>query len=99
MHPWEDFAETWAHCMHIVDTLETAAAFGVSLRPRIAGGETLAADLPFDPYLADGFDRILGAWLPVVIAANAINRSMGVGDVYPFVLTPPSRRSSPSSTI
>ncbi len=87
-HPWEDFAETWAHCMHIVDTLETAAAFGVSLRPRIAGGESLAADLPFDPYAADSFDRILGAWLPVVIAANAINRSMGVGDVYPFVVTP-----------
>jgi hypothetical protein len=26
MHPWEDFAETWAHYLHIVDTLETAGA-------------------------------------------------------------------------
>ena len=34
-HPWEDFAETWAHYLHIVDTLETASAFGLkSIPPR-----------------------------------------------------------------
>ena len=37
-HPWEDFAETWAHYLHIVDTLETAAAFGVKVKPREARG-------------------------------------------------------------
>ena len=33
-HPWEDWAETWAHYLHMIDTLETAAACGLSLRPR-----------------------------------------------------------------
>jgi hypothetical protein len=23
-HPWEDWAETWAHYLHIMDMLETA---------------------------------------------------------------------------
>ena len=32
-HPWEDFAETWAHYLHIVDTLEMASAFGLQIRP------------------------------------------------------------------
>jgi hypothetical protein len=88
MHPWEDFAETWAHCMHIVDTLETAAAFGLSVRPRAPGGEALAADVAFDPYRARTFDDIMSAWLPVAVAVNALNRSMGTPDLYPFVLTP-----------
>jgi len=91
MHPWEDFAETWAHAMHIVDTLETAAAFGISVRPRVAGGATLSADIDFDPYRARSFDEIMSAWLPVVLAMNALNRSMGLPDLYPFVVTPPVR--------
>jgi hypothetical protein len=33
-HPWGDFAETWAHYLHIVDTLEMAAAFGLHGRPK-----------------------------------------------------------------
>ena len=35
-HPWEDFAETWAHYLHIVDTLEMARAFGLYVHPRLA---------------------------------------------------------------
>jgi hypothetical protein len=26
-HPWEDWAETWAHYLHIMDMLETAYFF------------------------------------------------------------------------
>jgi hypothetical protein len=37
-HPWEDFAETWAHYMHIVDTLEMAASFGIAIHPARACG-------------------------------------------------------------
>ena len=33
-HPWEDWAETWAHYLHIIDTIETAAGFGVTLPPK-----------------------------------------------------------------
>src|SRR6202000_367143 len=67
-HPWEDFAETWAHYFHMVDTLETAAAFGVKIKPRRAKGG-LAAAIDFDPYAAD-MDKLIDAWLPVEFATN-----------------------------
>lgn len=86
-HPWEDFAETWAHYLHMVDTLETARAFGLSLRPRVTQNEPMTAVIDFDPYRAD-LDRLIEAWLPLVFAVNSLNRSMGSTDLYPFVLTP-----------
>ena len=45
MHPWEDWAETFAHYLHIRDTLETAAALGSSSTgPRaVASDPTLIA--------------------------------------------------------
>ena len=85
-HPWEDFAETWAHYLHIVDTLETAAAFGLKVQPRLARGH-IAASLDFDPYGSRRFDTIIEAWLPVEFATNNLNRSMGLNDLYPFVLS------------
>lgn len=85
-HPWEDFAETWAHYFHMVDTLETASAFGLSLRPQVTHG--IAARIDFDPHGAD-FARIIEAWIPLTFAANSINRSMGLPDLYPFLLPPP----------
>ena len=44
MHPWEDWAETWAHYMHIMDTLETACSFGLSVNPQVTA-EGLRADI------------------------------------------------------
>ena len=88
-HPWEDFAETWAHYFHIVDTLETARAFGVRTRPRASSSEALEATVDFDPYAAE-IDRLIDAWLPLTFAFNSINRSMGLSDLYPFVLGAPT---------
>jgi hypothetical protein len=88
-HPWEDFAETWAHYFHMVDTLETASAFGLRLRPRVAQRAELATEVDFDPYTAD-MDRIVESWPPLTVAVNAINRSMGIADLYPFVLARPA---------
>jgi hypothetical protein len=88
MHPWEDWAETWAHYFHMVDTLETASAFGMRVRPRVTKGADLSAAIDFDPHSAP-LDRIVDAWLPLTFAVNSINRSMGLADLYPFVLTPP----------
>jgi hypothetical protein len=88
VHPWEDFAETWAHYFHMVDTLETAGAFGLRLRPKVSMGAELATVIDFDPHAAS-IGRIVMAWLPITFAANSINRSMGLNDLYPFVLTPP----------
>ena len=87
IHPWEDFAETWAHYLHMVDTLETANAFGIRVRPRVANGDGLTAVVNFDPHSAR-IERILDAWLPLTFAMNSINRSMGLPDLYPFVLPP-----------
>jgi hypothetical protein len=86
-HPWEDFAETWAHYFHIVDTLETARAFGVSTQPRVASAASLDSPVDFDPYGA-GVDQLIEAWLPLTFAINSINRSMGLNDLYPFTIGP-----------
>jgi len=90
MHAWEDFAETWAHYMHLVDTLETAAAFSLSTRPRVAEGDELDASVDFDPYRTQPFDRLVESWMPLTIALNSLNRSMGQPDLYPFVLSTPA---------
>jgi hypothetical protein len=84
-HPWEDFAEIWAHYFHMVDTLETANAFGLAVQPKLSKGMTARVD--FDPLHAD-IDRIIEVWLPLTFAVNSINRGMGVPDLYPFVLSP-----------
>jgi hypothetical protein len=89
-HPWEDFAETFAHYLHIVDTLETAHAFGMAVRPRTQHGGEIGADMDFDPYRAGTMERIIEAWLPLAFAVNSLNRSMGQHDLYPFVLSPPA---------
>jgi hypothetical protein len=86
-HPWEDFAETWAHYLHIVDTLETASAFGLKVKPRRARG-ALAAAIDFDPYKTGRMDKLIDAWLPIEFATNSMNRSMGLTDLYPFLLSP-----------
>jgi hypothetical protein len=71
-HPWEDFAETWAHLFHMVDTLETANAFGLVVKPKLSQG--LAASIDFDPHRA-ALDRLVEAWLPLTFAVNSINGS------------------------
>ena len=86
MHPWEDFAETWAHYLHIVDTLETAGAFALKIQPRLARGH-IAAAIDFDPYVTRPFAPIIESWLPVEFATNSLNRSMGLNDLYPFLLS------------
>jgi hypothetical protein len=86
-HPWEDFAECFAHYLHIVDTLETARAFGIAIDPR--GHEEMAAEVDFQPYRAKDAEQLASAWIPLSVAINAIQRSMGQPDSYPFVLSPP----------
>ena len=87
-HPHEDWAETFAHYLHMIDTLETAYAFGLRIRPRAGRDGNLAASITFDPYNQVDFDTIIEAWLPTTFAVNSINRSMGIDDLYPFVISP-----------
>lgn len=81
MHPWEDWAETWAHYLHLVDTLETAKSHGLSLRsPGTPTGKPLATEtVTFQDY-----DSLRTGWHAVTLALNDLNRSMGMKDVYPF---------------
>ncbi len=88
-HPWEDFAETWAHYLHIVDTLEMARAFGLYVHPRLAEPGELDAHVTFDPYLAREPSALIETWLPLSNALNSLNRTMGLQDIYPFILSPP----------
>ena len=91
-HPWEDFAETWAHYLHLVDTTEMASAFGVRLRPRVdpSVGQVgeLTARLDFDPYAVNSIDDLVDNWIPLASLINNLNRAVGQHDAYPFVLTP-----------
>jgi hypothetical protein len=86
-HPWEDFAETWAHYFHILDTLETGGSFGIVLSPRLDQDQVLSTSLDFDVYAAD-MATLATAWVALSSALNSFNRSMGLVDPYPFVLSP-----------
>ena len=91
MHPWEDWAETWAHYMHVVDSLGTALGYGVNLdrdegRVQAFGHDDLHA--PDDPF-ANRFLHLLNAWLRMTLLLNELARSMGQPDFYPFVMSRP----------
>ncbi|WP_309387855.1 zinc-binding metallopeptidase family protein [Cerasicoccus frondis] len=88
MHPWEDWAETWAHYLHLVDTLETAYSFGMSLDAELSPPASVKMEADFDPYDQPDFEPILQATLPITFAVNSLNRGMGQPDLYPFVLPP-----------
>jgi hypothetical protein len=87
-HPWEDFAETWAHYLHIVDTLEMARAFGMHVNPPLAKEGELEAEVDFQPYRAPDVTILIDTWIPLSNALNALNRTMGQPHVYPFILSP-----------
>ena len=88
VHPWEDWAETWAQYLHMVDTLETAHACGLSLQPR-RRDEPSAPTMPqpVSPQPAP-FDRLIDGWFPLTYVLNNLNRGLGHADAYPFILSP-----------
>jgi len=89
-HPWEDWAETWAHYMHLVDTVETAQGYGMSLLRDPASTDGLSIDL--GKLDRRDFDALIDAWVPVTMALNSFNRSMGLPDLYPFSISQGARR-------
>jgi hypothetical protein len=70
-HPWEDFAETFAHYLHMIDTLETGEQYG------FVGASDPNGD----------FEALMSEWYRLTVALNALNRSMGLPDAYPFAIT------------
>ena len=77
VHPLEDWAECWAHYLHMVDTLETAAQFGLPRSGEACGDQTV--DLCIEQQIEQ--------WSQVSAMLNSLNRSMGLEDAYPFVLS------------
>ncbi|MEI9808661.1 MAG: putative zinc-binding metallopeptidase [Bacteroidota bacterium] len=76
-----------AHYMHIVDTMETAYSFGMTLNPRVTDPENdMSARLNIDPYTARSIDDIIERWIPLSFVMNSLNRAMGMKDSYPFVI-------------
>ncbi len=90
-HPWEDWAETWAHYLTIVDTLETAGDFGLSLKPHHPASQYISAEAEKALRPGVSFDTMLNQWLPVTYAVNSLNRGVGLPDLYPFYLSSQAR--------
>jgi hypothetical protein len=88
-HPWEDWAESWAHVMHMVDALETAHAIGLSVRPIRADEPALAVPAKPSPARIGDFDQLVGEWYALSYVLNNLTRGLGLPDAYPFVLSTP----------
>lgn len=87
-HPWEDFAESFKHYIHIIDTLEMAAAFGMTVDPGLDRSGGLKSQVNFNPYRAYEIEQMVDAWLPIAFALNNLNRCLGMADAYPFIIGP-----------
>jgi hypothetical protein len=91
-HPWEDWAETWAHYLHMVDTLDTALSFGLDARRLEMEIEPFGRDAlyrPHDPG-AKRFLSFMNSWIELTAVLNELSRSMGQPDLYPFALPRPT---------
>lgn len=85
-HPWEDWAETWAHYLHIVDTLETAYHYGFTSKGRQVNPAHMELQAGSGYRLTNTFDDLLNGWMILTVTLNDLNRSMGLPDAYPFAL-------------
>jgi hypothetical protein len=88
MHPFEDWAETLVDYLHIRDALQTAIAYGVTVTGPVISTSEPAPLHSFPVASTDGIQGLRDAWLPMTYALNALNRSLGADDIYPFVLAP-----------
>jgi len=85
-HSWEDWAETWAHYLHIMDMTETSNSFGIDVSPKVKD-PSFKGKVDFDPYEMSDFNKVYKAWAPISLVINSLNRSMGISDMYPFVVS------------
>jgi hypothetical protein len=88
MHPFEDWAETFAHYLHILDTLQTASSFGIGREGTGLTSSTRRSANPVRPDGTETFGEVIDHWLRLSYGLNQINQSMGRDDLYPFVLAP-----------
>ncbi len=84
-HPWEDWAETCAHYLLVIDAMQTATAWGLCLQGGPAELISSARELLAQPPINN---LAIEQWLPLAQFLNAMNRSLGLRDAYPFLLPP-----------
>jgi hypothetical protein len=84
-HPWEDWAETWAHFLHVFDTLGTVFSFSLDINSVVMPFQAFGPDVLFQE--DDEFLNGLNTWLRFTAVLNEFSRSMGLPDFYPFVLS------------
>jgi hypothetical protein len=94
VHPWEDWAETWAHYLHVVDSLDTALGFGLHGEDVEKAVEPFKVEDLYDPKAPDAQRVILlvNSWVQLTTVLNEMARSMGQHDFYPFVMSRPVLR-------
>lgn len=85
-HPWEDWSETWAHYLHIMDTLETGHDLGLTFTDNLSDNNLKNQLNCPNPYTTKDFKVIFNANMELTLAVNSLNRSMGVPDIYPFII-------------
>jgi hypothetical protein len=94
IHPWEDWAECWAHMMHVLDSLDTALRFGLCGEEVEQVYEPFTINDLYDPNTPDAQRVILlvNSWVQLTTVLNELARSMGQQDFYPFVMSRPVLR-------
>jgi hypothetical protein len=91
VHPWEDWAETWAHYLHMMDTIDCALGLGLDPDSSIEMEvKPFTADALFRPEDPEGprFLHFINSWTRLTAALNELSRAMGFNDFYPFVWSP-----------
>jgi hypothetical protein len=73
MHPWEDFAESWATYFDMFSTLDTAQQLGITSTT----------------YQEESFETLVIRYEELGIAFNEINRNLGLLDAVPEVFAAP----------
>lgn len=90
VHPWEDWAETWAHYLHIVEAVDTADAEGMEPRSQRLDHGAIWPYQRVDVYRDETFAALMSRWIPLSTALNSLSRCMGHDDFYPFVIPGPA---------
>jgi hypothetical protein len=88
-HPWEDWAETWAHYLHLRDALDTASSFGLTADDVEARVQLYGMDALWDASRegSAAYLRLVNDWLRLTSVLNELSDSMGQAPFYPFVLS------------
>lgn len=89
MHPWEDFAECFAHYLHITGTIDTARESGLMLDKEQVRFSMDRDIVPLQSYAHQPIERLLYDWKWLATMFNRVNAAMGRRPLYPFEIPKP----------